>query len=95
VHLSVAGGQVQKSSVRSKTLSPEWDERFVFGRKTPVLETDVLLLSLFDSDGNLSAADKLGTVEIPLSDVRGTFAADTGQGVAFKVGALLPGLACR
>ena len=54
-------------------------------KKKPILPSDSLIIYIFDSDGTLAAADKLGSVEISLNNIHDTFASDTGAGVPFKI----------
>jgi len=84
-HVTMDGAVLFRTGVRPKTLNPVFNERFVLGAKKPLLPGDVIVIQIFDSDGQLAAADKLGSVELPVRSIEQLFMHDEGDGVAFKV----------
>ena len=66
VHMSVHADRVVRSSVKSRTLEPVWDEIYQF--KVYELESESLTMEVYDKDDILHGGDdKIGTVTMPLS----------------------------
>ncbi|CAK9000533.1 Multiple C2 and transmembrane domain-containing protein 1 [Durusdinium trenchii] len=65
--------QTHRTRVIRKSLDPKWNQLFQFGDKDYINETDVVVVTLFDKDFGLLegvADDKLGTVEIPVFQLK-------------------------